>query len=234
LSITFDDGFQHGANVAGDILRAYALPAAFYLVTGWIEPKRAAIRDVYNQNRSHGNWNFWRKMNAAGHEIGSHSFSHINASGRRARYMPWLLHHELKRSFDDLAREVPQRLYTVSMPWNAATARSYSVARSLYTACLVGSDRAAFNILSGFDPYRLVSWAPNTDTRPAEYARVLRSIPPGGWLVLQFHSFDEEGYQPLRRDTFSALCRIAADDPNIKVVTIGHMMESLQHEDLCD
>lgn len=225
VSITFDDGLQHGTDVACEILERYALPATFYVVTGWVEPLKTRIREPFNAGRLHGNWDYWRQVHRLGHEVGSHTFSHINAGGKKARLLPWLMRQDLERSQRDLSREVPQRSVSLSMPWNAATARSEHHARRLFTGCRLGTSEVAYNMRSGFDRYRLASWAPDTDTSWSEYERAIGQIPDGGWLVLQYHSFDDEGWQPVPREIFERLCRSLVGDSSLSVQTVADALE---------
>lgn len=227
LSITFDDGLLHSSEVACDILAKHGLAATFYVVTGWVAPVRAPIREPYNAGRSHGDWPHWRKVRDAGHEVGSHSFSHFNAGGKKALLMPWLVGQEVARAHADLVREVPQPRYTMSMPWNAATARSERHVRKHFSACRLGTSAFACNRLEGLDPFRLASWAPAAATPIVAYQREFAEVPADGWLVLQFHGFDDEGWDPLPRDDFEAMCRLAAAEPGLTVATVAHVIDCL-------
>lgn len=229
LSITFDDGLRNGAEIACEILAAYRLQATFYVVTGWIEPIRTSIRESYNAGRSHGDWQFWRGVRDAGHEVGSHTFSHVNAGGKKALIMPWLVGFEIGRSKADLVREVPQARYTISMPWNAATARSERHVRSHFCGCRVGS-ALAYNRLDALETYRLASWAPPPSLNESELEKAIAAIPENGWLILQFHSFDDEGWEPISRARFSRLCEIAASDDELAVRTIADVVGELAAE----
>lgn len=221
LSFTFDDGLKHGADVACEILAAHRLNATFYVVTGWVQPIRAAVKEPWNVGRSHGDWAFWRKVRDAGHEVGSHTFSHVNMGGKKALLMPWIVRRELEESQRDLVREVPQARYTISMPWNVATPRSERHVHSLYSACRLGGSTISYNRLDRLEPRRLQSWAPGPDVTLDAYERVIDAMPNDGWLILQFHSFDTEGWAPLSQDTFTGLCRIVSGVPGLDVLTVS-------------
>jgi peptidoglycan/xylan/chitin deacetylase (PgdA/CDA1 family) len=231
LSITFDDGFLYGSQVACDILARHGLAATFYLVTGWVEPERTTIREVCNAGRRHGDWDYWRGVNSLGHEIGSHTFSHIHACGRRARWLPWLLPREMKRSRDDLVREVPQDIYTIAMPFVEASRRSERLARSFYAACRLGAPEPVYNRLDALTPYRLDSWEPASAAREDNFRNAIAGIPAGGWLILGFHSFDDEGWEPVSRGAFDALCRFAAKETDVVVAPVSTI---IAHKDRCE
>lgn len=223
LSITFDDGLRHAAEVGCELLAPHGMPATFYVVTGWVEPARAVIREPCNVGRSHGDWRLWRQVRDAGHEVGSHTFSHVNAGGKKALLMPWSIGREIERSFADLAREVPQKRYTISMPWNAATARSEAHIRRRFAGCRLGA-RLVYNRLDTLDRYRLASWAPAPATSDEEIARAISGIPENGWLILQFHSFDAEGWEPVSRARFMRMCEIASATEGLGVYTVADVL----------
>src|SRR5262245_61825864 len=154
LSLTFDDGFRKGSEVAAEILAAHGMGATFYIVTGWVAPARAAVRERCNRGCDHGDSAHWRTLRDACHEIGSHTFSQLNVTGSRARLFPWLVADELRRSRNDLARELPQPHYTISMTWNASSSRSDRMVRTLYDACRLGGSSVEYNDLRALDPHR--------------------------------------------------------------------------------
>src|SRR5207253_2038738 len=133
----------------------YNFHATFYLVTGWVRPTRVYVRDPWNKNRDHGRWADWRMLHANGHEIGSHTFSHINASGKLARFVPGLMRREITRSYYDLRARLEMQPVSLSMPWNAAGPSLEKIARKLYQAVRLGSSVISFNDLGNVSWYQL-------------------------------------------------------------------------------
>ena len=220
VSITFDDGLQAGARAAADIMAPYGLAATFYVVTGWVEPVRAPVGDTPNQGRSHGDWDFWRGMVKAGHEVGSHTFSHFKAGGRKALLTPWRVASELSKSAADLRREIPQAGHTISMPWNQASPLSDFLVRREYSACRLGGGAVQYNHLDRLSPYALKSWAPGPRHGWQDYIDVIEATPEGGWLIFGFHSLGDEGWEPLAPDFFSRFCAWLAGRDDIEVATV--------------
>lgn len=79
LTITFDDGYLGNATIAAPILAAHALRACFFVSTAFIGSSCVPWWD-----REQGiatqwmNWDHVRGLRAAGHEIGSHTATHVN------------------------------------------------------------------------------------------------------------------------------------------------------------
>jgi len=206
LSITFDDGLKQSTDIAISILNRYGLQATFYVVTGWVEPVRTDIKEPFNIGRSHGSWDYWRQVVAMGHEVGSHSYSHVNALGKKAWLFPWLVPSEIAKSYRDLNREIPQASYTMAMPWNAATWFSDFFVRRSFSACRLGTSDIEYNNLASLNRYRLKSWAPSQRNDWPDYVKAIDGVRAGGWLILQFHGFDDEGWDPIASELFEKLC----------------------------
>ncbi len=219
VSITFDDGLARGAAASAEILERYGMPGVFYVVTGWVEPMRAPIRDDANMGRSHGDWNFWRRIATAGHEVGSHTFSHFKAGGLKAALTPWRVAREIARSQQDLQREIPAQSHTISMPWNAASPLSDRLVRRAYSACRVGGGDVQYNRLSQLRPYALRSWAPGPRHDWGDYVAAIEAMPQDGWLILGFHSLEDEGWEPISANRLDQLCTWLRDN-NIEVATV--------------
>jgi peptidoglycan/xylan/chitin deacetylase (PgdA/CDA1 family) len=227
VSITFDDGFRAGAEVARDILANYRFYATFFIVTAWVEPAQVKIWEPYNRGRSHGTWDFWRQLSLDGHEIGSHTYSQFNFGGKRAMFCPWEISWQLARSKNDLDREISHASHTISLPWNSAGHLSKRLLSRYYSACLLGSSHVLYNPLVQPDRYRLLSWAPKSNHSVVDYAQAISNIPPGGWLILQLHSFDDEGWEPISRTLFRDLCDILSGLEDVAVLPVSKVIERL-------
>jgi peptidoglycan/xylan/chitin deacetylase (PgdA/CDA1 family) len=208
VSITFDDGFRSAAEAATPILERFCYAATFYLVTGWVKPERARISEAYNVGRCHGDWPFWQNVSLRGHEIGSHGFSHMNARGKVAAVAPWLLTRDIRRSFEDIRRQVPHDEYTISMPWNASSAISQRAASAYFSGCVAGDSAVRYNNLSDLDRYSVQAWAPESSHAQEDYRIAIEGIPDRGWLVFQFHSFDQEGWEPITTSHLAWMCEL--------------------------
>jgi peptidoglycan/xylan/chitin deacetylase (PgdA/CDA1 family) len=79
LTITFDDGYWGNATYAAPILERHGLRACFFVTTDFI-----GTNDVPWWDRENGiktqwmTWDLVRALRAAGHEVGSHTATHVN------------------------------------------------------------------------------------------------------------------------------------------------------------
>jgi peptidoglycan/xylan/chitin deacetylase (PgdA/CDA1 family) len=79
LTITFDDGYLGNATSAAPILDRYGLRACFFLATEFIGTNHIPWWD--RENGITTQWMTWdhvRALRAAGHDVGSHTATHVN------------------------------------------------------------------------------------------------------------------------------------------------------------
>ena len=225
VTITFDDGLINGARKAVQILDEFKLNATFYVVTGWIRPRQVPwIRDRWNRGLDHGNWRDWNEIKNCGHDIGSHTVTHLNAGGKLSRYLPIILRWELSHSYSQLRYHLGRAPTSISMPWNTPAEQLEPVVRRTYQACRLGSGKWQTNDLATLNWHRLHSWAPNPNIGAEEIVERCRATPPGHWLILQFHSLDGEGYMPLTTSTFREVLRGITATPDLHHLTVDEMI----------
>lgn len=79
LTITFDDGYRCSATIAAPILEGHGLRACFFVTTEFIGSDWVPHWDGSRGIQT--NWMTWdqvRGLRAAGHEIGSHTATHVD------------------------------------------------------------------------------------------------------------------------------------------------------------
>ena len=224
VSFTFDDGLFIGARKIRRLLDSHGMPGCFYLVTGWVSPVSRRIRDPLNVGRDHGTWDAWREFHRAGHEIGSHTDSHLDPTSRQARWFPWRLRNEFQRSSDELRRQLGAPAVSLAMPYGVATRRSESMARGIYRTCRLSSGRPCYNDLAQINWWRLAGWGPGSKVPVAAICRAIERIPDGQWLILNFHSLDDEGWMPISSVSFEELLGFVSQQPSVSVVTPSQMI----------
>ena len=79
LAITFDDGYRGNATIAAPILERHGVRASFFVTTQFIGTDVVPWWDAKKNIETH--WMTWdqvRSLRAAGHEIGSHTETHVD------------------------------------------------------------------------------------------------------------------------------------------------------------
>jgi hypothetical protein len=220
ISFTFDDGLELGTRKACSIFDHYGFKGGFYPVTGWVDPRSLSIRDPFNAGRPHGDWPFWRSISKRGHEVGSHTQSHFRLGGKRALMQPLRVWREINDSYFDLIRELGCGNLTISLPWNTRSVLSQFLIPLRYLGCVAAAEKIQYNDKQRPQPYWLTAWAPGSATPISDVLQVIDEIPPEGWLVFQFHAFDDEGYEPLTTERLSEICDFIGSRNGLEVVTV--------------
>jgi peptidoglycan/xylan/chitin deacetylase (PgdA/CDA1 family) len=162
---------------------------------------------------------------ASGHEVGSHTRSHVKASSWRVRLDPLRLRREIDESFDDLARELDTPPASLGMPYDVWTTRAARLAGRRYAAVRAGSPEPHYHHVQHIDWHRVRSWGPDAALPIETVCERISAIPPGHWLVLQFHSLADEGFQPLSPAKFERILQTIAASDGLHLVTLRDMAE---------
>lgn len=122
--LTFDDGFRNGLTNAMPILQGLSIPAAFFISTKYIgldlEKDWEKIAPFYERSWTGQpgvfeflNWDECRQIAAAGHTIGSHTYSHQ----RLTHLQPDVASNELLISKQTIETELSRPCRHFCCPW---------------------------------------------------------------------------------------------------------------------
>jgi len=153
LTITFDDGYRGNATIAAPILDRYGLRACFFVATEYIGTDYVPWWDA--QNGIETKWMSWdqvRGLRATGHEIGSHTETHVDLgtvpreSARR----------EISGGTRRLAKELGEPSGLFAYPFGQLQNMSdenQSLLRELGLQCSLSAHGGT--VRAGDDPFRL-------------------------------------------------------------------------------
>ncbi len=136
VALTFDDGFADNASVVRPALRDRALPAAFFVPTGFVDGDPVVTGHMA---RMHGlaptdvaalDWDDVGALVADGHLIGSHTYGHRNL----VRLGPTELADELGRSRERLVEQVGPQASVLAYPYGKPGAHTTADIRSAAAA----------------------------------------------------------------------------------------------------
>lgn len=106
--VTFDDGHRSNYEFALPLLGRYAIPAHFFVTVGWL-----------NTRADYMSWNELRALQAAGHTIGAHGWTHTLLTHCTSAE----LHHELTGARQKLEDELGCAVTTMSLPGGRSNTR---------------------------------------------------------------------------------------------------------------
>ena len=124
VSLTFDDGIQEDYTLIAPHLDRYGLKGTFCI-------NGAFINDLDDHYAPRLTWDQCREMDNNGHEIASHSWSHINEYEASID----ITRREIEKNDSAIIREIGKRPLTYFFPFNAYTQEALSAAMENRIAC---------------------------------------------------------------------------------------------------
>jgi len=174
VSLTFDDGYPGQVETAIPILDARGFRATFFVHTDNVKLTWAA------------NWDAWRAAAEKGHEVGSHSKSHLRLTQVKS---PRLLRSEIEGSADLIEQQVGVRPISFAYPFSDSNA---ALRRHVLDAYIL--DRSNCRIWGGD------GFAADNGIRQIEQA-----VEKGSWFVCMMHGVDEVTFQPITGTAFAGI-----------------------------
>ncbi len=212
LSLSFDDGFKKSFYRIAEIHESYGLKACLNVIaTGHLKSFNTEPKWI-PQNLL-GDFNDWNKLKERGHEIMPHTWEHLNLTEipvekAKENIQKCLNYFEENLSGYTSAGAVYNFAYNASTPeLEDFTMTKVSAIRTGGWLVLKDAKVNAFPISEL--PLRLGCWGHGPDFCDDyvehEINRFLAG--EGGWLILNLHGLDEEGWGPVRSHYLDNLLR---------------------------
>jgi peptidoglycan/xylan/chitin deacetylase (PgdA/CDA1 family) len=207
ISYTFDDGMICQTDVIAPLFTKYGMPATFCINTGWV----LELNDFTDPARP-ADWTGWRRVLAAGHEVGNHSLTHQN--------LPTLSDAALAEEVNSSAGLLQSHLgitpLTFAYPFNSWDERTKAVvlqhhiwARDRY----ISLDAATFTLATA-------------------NAMIDTAIAQRSWIVPNGHGVDGAGYGAISSSVLeNHLAYVKSRKSTIWVDTAANVARYVQERD---
>ncbi len=195
VSITFDDAYRSHVSRAMPLLESHGFRGTFFLIVD-----KLFRRGKYINHRPSAPISEWQAAAARGHEMASHTVSHVPLDAIEVQQMRAELIHS-KAILDSLFLGEP--VVSLAYPFSQTNAAVAAVASSIYQSGRVGpptDGSAVYNDPATVDLMSVKAFFP-CSTVAQWYSAVERTIAGNGWLVEALHPIDEPGF-----------CRVATED----------------------
>jgi peptidoglycan/xylan/chitin deacetylase (PgdA/CDA1 family) len=182
-SITFDDARVSHWQIADSLLRAAGIPATFFLNTKYLIKENVGNKNWW--------WSTWQALADAGHEIGSHTYSHTPAY----RLTPDEFREELRRSKQDILENITGINDSLSFSFPESIAPDWSLPMVLeyFTSARSvcgGFNRGAYHG-TGLATLRCVFLNENSNMNVFN-SYVDDAIRKRSWLIVGIHSISRQ------------------------------------------
>jgi peptidoglycan/xylan/chitin deacetylase (PgdA/CDA1 family) len=180
VSITFDDGWANQYQNAFPLLKQYALPSTFYIISGELTNQpdymsKAQIVSLYN----------------GGEEIGSHSVTHSDLT----TLSPTNLQNEMKNSQATLQSAIGVPVTNFAYPYGAYNSNTIAVAKQYYRSQRSVND--GLNSKGNFDITQLKIHEVDSNISTAQVQTwVNQAIADKAWLILVYHEIANSPVDP--------------------------------------
>lgn len=212
LTFSFDDGFKKSFYRAAEIHEEYGLSACFNVIASGHFPEFEAI-DEWIRPELLGDFNDWNKLKGRGHEVMPHTWEHLNLTKiplnkAKENIDKCLTYFEDNLDGYDNKTAVFNYAFLASTP----EIEAYTLQKVLATRTggwLFLEDTRANDIPTSKEPVRLGAWGNGPgycdDYLEEEVNNFLKG--DGGWLIINLHGFDGEGWGPVRTAYFDRLLK---------------------------
>ena len=196
LTLSFDDGFKKSFHEIADIHERYGLSACLNVIAS------AHLNQFQPPNEYHkdfrGDFNDWNTLKKRGHEIMPHSWDHAHIAKMPLDEAKADIEKCLKYFEDNLdGYKSSEAVYNFA--YNESTPELEQFALTIVRAVRTQGDTAVNTIPSSPGPVRLGCWSfgPDNADKWVEEQVTQFLATPGGWLILNLHGLDKEGWGPI-------------------------------------
>ncbi len=178
VSVQFDDGWTNQYTNAFPTLTQYGLPATFFIISGELN------NQPYYMNVSQ-----IRGLQTAGHEIASHTVSHLDLTTLSATQLT----NQMKNSQATLQSNFGTSIKHLANPYGAYNAKTIAEGKKYYTS--QRTTETGYNTKGNFNLTKLKVQNIYATTTPAQVQEwVNTAIQDRTWLILLYH---EVGTTPI-------------------------------------
>lgn len=224
VTLSFDDGMKKSFYKIADIFEENNLHACLNVIASGHMASFKLPNEYHTDLR--GDFNDWNLLRKRGHEIMPHSWDHSDLT-----IMP------LDQAKEDIIRcmeyfkdhlegfEASEAVYNFA--YNASTPDLEQFALSKVRAVRTGGNNQVNPIPITSGPVRLCcsSYGPDNADKWVEEQIYSFLSSPGGWLVLNLHGLDEEGWGPVSSKYLNDLLKRLAKLEYLEVLPAGEVLK---------
>jgi len=232
LTLSFDDGFKKSFYRIAEIHEAYGLKACLNVIASGHLPKFKAVDDWILPELL-GNFNDWNVLKNRGHEVMPHTWEHLNLTKVSKR--------KAKKNIDKCLSYFEKHLEgyqnegaVYNFAFNASTPglENYLLERvsAVRTGAWLKLENTRYNLIpTTANSLSVGAWTsgPNLidDYVEEEVNNFLAS--DGGWLIINLHGLDKEGWGPISTQYLDQLLKRLVNIQHLAVLPTGEVLKEI-------
>lgn len=225
LTLSFDDGFKKSFYKIAELYEAHGLSACFNVIASGHLPNFKAVDDWILPELM-GDFEDWNALQARGHEIMPHSWKHFNLARQPFKKATKLIDKCLDY-FETHLEGYSNEKAVFNFPFNASTSKLEAYLLDRVRAVRTFGKGALNPIPLSNEPVRL-QCATSGPTRIDNWvgSQVDSFLAgEGGWLILNVHGLDDEGWGPISTGYLEALLKRLVEVENLAILPAGMVLD---------
>jgi len=230
LSLSFDDGFKKSFYRIADIHEEYGSKACLNIIASAHMPGKGGPNEYHRDPV--GNFDDWNALKQRGHELMPHSWKHANLSQMPVEEAKDLILKCLDYFENNLdGFDTSKAVYNFA--YNASTPELLDFVLTKVRAARAGGWDILDNTIhanpfpENGGPLRLGCWSFGPDNADEWVESEVNAFlnGDGGWLILNLHGLDEEGWGPVSSEYLDKLLKRLVKIEYLDVLPAGMALE---------
>lgn len=231
LTLSFDDGFKKSFYRTAEIYEEYGLQACLNIIASGHLPSFKGV-DAWILPELMGNFDDWNALKSRGHEIMPHTWEHLNLTKVPVE--------KAKENIDRCLEYFEKNLegYTnedaiYNFAFNASTPELEDYALEKVKAIrsagwILLRDRKHHLMETGLKRLGCWSYGPDFCDQQVEQEIADFLNTPGGWLILNVHGLDGEGWGPLNSSYLDGLLKRLTRIDHLGIIPAGQVIKEFK------
>lgn len=224
LTLSFDDGFKKSFYKIADIYEEYGLSACLNIIASGHLPSFQKV-DNWILPELMGNFNDWNRLQERGHEIMPHSWQHLNLANQPLEKAQELIARCLNY-FEEHLEGFEASNAVFNFPFNSSTTELEKFTLTKVRALRSNGETAWNPIPTSPEPFRIGCRSMGPDNIDPWVEQQVNDFleTDGGWLVLNVHGLDDEGWGPMSTTYLRDLIKRLVNVEKLEILPAGEVL----------